>query len=63
MHSDYKELLFILNERRVKYLIVGAYAVAGPARCLVPLKGMTSADSAENGSFSKWALNRLKLTC
>ena len=28
MLSDYKELLSILNARRVKYLIVGAYAVA-----------------------------------
>jgi hypothetical protein len=28
MHLDFKELLSILNEHRVKYLIVGAYAVA-----------------------------------
>lgn len=28
MHSDYRELLSILNAHRVKYLIVGAYAVA-----------------------------------
>jgi hypothetical protein len=28
MLSDYKELLFILNANRVKYLVIGAYAVA-----------------------------------
>jgi hypothetical protein len=28
MYPDFKELLSILNEHRVKYLIVGAYAVA-----------------------------------
>lgn len=28
MHSDYEELLSALNEHRVKYLVVGAYAVA-----------------------------------
>src|SRR5271165_1483788 len=28
MHSDFKELLSTLNGRRVKYLIVGAYAVS-----------------------------------
>ena len=28
MYPDFKELLFILNEHRVKYLVVGAYAVA-----------------------------------
>ena len=28
MISDYRELLSILNAHRVKYLIVGAYAVA-----------------------------------
>jgi len=28
MHSDYKELLSILNAYHVKYLVVGAYAVA-----------------------------------
>lgn len=28
MHSDFEELLSILNEHRVKYLVVGAYAVA-----------------------------------
>jgi hypothetical protein len=28
MLSDYRELLSILNARRVKYLVVGAYAVA-----------------------------------
>ena len=27
MYPDFKELLFILNEHRVRYLIVGAYAV------------------------------------
>jgi len=27
MHSDYRELLSILNARRVKYLVIGAYAV------------------------------------
>jgi len=27
MYPDFKELLSILNEHRVKYLIVGAYAV------------------------------------
>ena len=28
MHSDYKELLSILKAHRVKYLVVGAYAVS-----------------------------------
>jgi hypothetical protein len=28
MYPDFKELLSILNEHRVKYLVVGAYAVA-----------------------------------
>jgi len=28
MHSDFKELLSTLNARRVKYLVVGAYAVS-----------------------------------
>ncbi len=28
MHSDYRELLSVLNARGVRYLIVGAYAVA-----------------------------------
>jgi len=28
MYPDFKELLSILNEHRVEYLIVGAYAVA-----------------------------------
>ncbi len=28
MHSDFKELLSILNAHRVKYLVVGAYAVS-----------------------------------
>ena len=28
MHSDYKELLSVLKKHRVKYLVVGAYAVA-----------------------------------
>ncbi len=28
MHSDYEELLSILNAHRVKYLVVGAYAVS-----------------------------------
>jgi hypothetical protein len=28
MHSDFKELLSTLNANRVKYLVVGVYAVA-----------------------------------
>jgi hypothetical protein len=28
MYPDFKELLSVLNEHRVKYLIVGAYAVS-----------------------------------
>jgi predicted nucleotidyltransferase len=28
MYPDFKELLSVLNDRRVKYLIVGAYAVS-----------------------------------
>ena len=28
MHSDFKELLSVLNAHRVKYLVVGAYAVS-----------------------------------
>jgi hypothetical protein len=28
MYPDFKELLSVLNERRVKYLVVGAYAVS-----------------------------------
>jgi hypothetical protein len=28
MHSDFKELLSILNAERVKYLVVGGYAVS-----------------------------------
>src|SRR5579864_2348052 len=28
MHSDFRELLSTLNEHRVKYLVVGAYAVS-----------------------------------
>src|SRR5580704_7903954 len=28
MHSDFKELLSTLNAHRVKYLVVGAYAVS-----------------------------------
>ena len=28
MHSDFRELLSTLNAHRVKYLVVGAYAVA-----------------------------------
>jgi Nucleotidyl transferase of unknown function (DUF2204) len=28
MHRDFKELLSVLNEHRVKYLVVGAYAVS-----------------------------------
>lgn len=28
MYSDFKELLSVLNEHRVKYLVVGAYAVS-----------------------------------
>jgi hypothetical protein len=28
MYPDFKELLFVLNEHRVKYLVVGAYAVS-----------------------------------
>ena len=28
MYPDFKELLSVLNARRVKYLVVGAYAVA-----------------------------------
>ena len=28
MLSDYKELLSILNAHRVKYLVIGSYAVA-----------------------------------
>ena len=28
MHLDFKELLSVLNEHRVKYLVVGAYAVS-----------------------------------
>jgi Nucleotidyl transferase of unknown function (DUF2204) len=28
MHSDYRELLSILNAHRIKYLIIGAYALA-----------------------------------
>jgi len=32
MYPDFKELLSILNDHRVKYLVVGAYAVAIHAR-------------------------------
>jgi hypothetical protein len=28
MHSDFKELLSILNAERVKYLVAGGYAVS-----------------------------------
>jgi hypothetical protein len=28
MYQDFKELLSVLNEHRVKYLVVGAYAVS-----------------------------------
>jgi hypothetical protein len=28
MYPDFKELLSVLNEHRVKYLVVGAYAVS-----------------------------------
>lgn len=28
MHRDFKELLFILNAEKVKYLVVGGYAVS-----------------------------------
>ncbi len=28
MHSDFRELLSVLNDYKVKYLVVGAYAVA-----------------------------------
>jgi len=52
MHSDFKELLSVLNERGVKYLVVGAYAVAihaqpRPTKDLdIPVK----ADAANLGS-------------
>ena len=32
MYPDFKELLSVLNEHRVKYLVVGAYAVSVHAK-------------------------------
>ena len=64
MLSDYTELLSILNAHRVKYLVIGAYAVAihaqpratkavfeALAEFGAPLQGLTSADFAEPGPF------------
>ena len=58
MHLDYRELLFILNERGVKYLIVGAYAVAIHAqpRATKDLDILVKAD-AENAKAVFGALN------
>jgi hypothetical protein len=62
MYSDFKELLSVLNGHRVKYLVVGAYAVSIHAQPLIkvfaalvqfgaPLEGMTASDFAERGPF------------
>ena len=46
MLSDYRELLSILNAHRVKYLIIGAYAVAIDAqpRAIKDLDVLVKAD-------------------
>ena len=48
MHSDLKELLSILNAHRVKYLLVGAYAVSihAQARATKDLDILVQADAA-----------------
>jgi hypothetical protein len=62
MYPDFKELLSVLNGHRVKYLVVGAYAVSIHAQPLIkvfaalvqfgaPLEGMTASDFAERGPF------------
>jgi hypothetical protein len=50
MYPDFKELLSILNEHRVRYLVVGAYAVAVHAqpRATKDLDLLVKAD-ADNG--------------
>jgi hypothetical protein len=51
MHSDFKELLSTLNAHRVKYLVVGAYAVSiyAQPRATKDLDILVKAD-AENGN-------------
>ena len=55
--QDFKELLFAFNERRVKYLIVGGYALAVHAqpRATKDLDLFVRSD-AENGKavFAGW---------
>lgn len=62
MYPDFKELLSVLNEHRVKYFIVGAYAVSVHAQPRAtkdtalgkfgaPLEGLSPADFAEPGVF------------
>ena len=59
MHLDYRKLLFILNECGVKYLIVGAYAVAVHAqpRATKDLDILIQAD-AENAKAVFGALDQ-----
>ena len=71
MLSDYRELLSILNAHRVKYLVIGAYAVvidAQPRATADPendaavfaawctVEGLTSAEFAEPGPFGCYEL-------
>ena len=55
MYPDFKELLSILNEHRVKYLIVGAYAVGVYAqpRATKDLDILVKAD-LDNASLAKF---------
>ena len=61
MHSDFRELLSILNAHRVKYLIVGAYAVAiyAQPRATKDLDILVKAD-AENAQAVFAALSAIR---
>jgi len=55
MYPDFKELLSVLNAHRVKYLVVGAYAVSAHAqpRATKDLDIQVKADAENAKRFSR----------
>jgi hypothetical protein len=59
MYQDFKELLSILNGHRVKYLVVGAYAVGVHAQ---PLENHQARNQRAGASCPDREIRRLRHT-
>jgi hypothetical protein len=62
MYPDFKELLSVLNEHRVKYLVIGAYAVSIHAqpRATKDLDILIGPDTETPGPFMRRSRNSVR---